>query len=80
MTTTALLPSRRREELAIRTHCPYCAFQCGIRMADTDGESVVCPYHAFRFDADTGECDQPGICSIATYPVEETDAGIVVTI
>ena len=40
MTTTAPPPIRRREELAIRTHCPYCAFQCGIRMADTDGESV----------------------------------------
>jgi len=39
--TIAPLPLvRRREELAIRTHCPYCAFQCGIRMADTAGESV----------------------------------------
>ena len=44
------------------------------------GDSVVCPYHNFRFDATTGECDQPGICSIATYPVEVTDSGIVVTL
>ena len=27
-------------DLAIRTHCPYCAFQCGVRVADTHGESV----------------------------------------
>lgn len=44
------------------------------------GDSVVCPYHNFRFDATTGECDQPGICSIATYPVDVTDTGIVVTL
>ena len=40
MTPAPLPLIRRREELAIRTHCPYCAFQCGIRVADTDGESV----------------------------------------
>ena len=40
MTPAPLPLIRRREELAIRTHCPYCAFQCGIRMADTAGESV----------------------------------------
>jgi nitrite reductase (NADH) small subunit len=34
------------------------------------GEQVVCPLHAFRFDSDTGACDQPGVCPVATYPVE----------
>ena len=27
----------RRTELAVRTHCPYCAYQCGIRMGDPFG-------------------------------------------
>ena len=44
------------------------------------GDSVVCPYHTFKFDSSTGECDQPGICSIATYPVEVSEAGIAVTL
>src|SRR5207249_303652 len=26
----------RRTELAVRTHCPYCAYQCGVRMGDPD--------------------------------------------
>jgi assimilatory nitrate reductase catalytic subunit len=27
-------------ELAVRTHCPYCAFQCGIRMSDPLGDAA----------------------------------------
>jgi nitrite reductase (NADH) small subunit len=34
------------------------------------GESVVCPLHAYRFDAATGACDQPGVCAITTHPAE----------
>ena len=34
------------------------------------GHQAVCPLHAFRFEAHTGACDQPGVCSIGTYPVE----------
>ncbi len=44
------------------------------------GDSVVCPYHAFRFDGGTGACDQAGTCGIATYPVEVSDDGVFVTI
>ena len=44
------------------------------------GDSVVCPYHAFRFEGATGACDQAGTCDIATYPVEVTDDGVFVTI
>ena len=40
----------------------------------------VCPYHVFKFDSHTGECDQPGICSIATYPVEVTDGTVFVNL
>ena len=34
------------------------------------GNNVVCPLHAFRFDATTGTCDQPNVCALGTYPVE----------
>jgi nitrite reductase (NADH) small subunit len=44
------------------------------------GDSVVCPYHAFRFEGATGACDQAGVCDISTYPVEVTDDGVFVTI
>ena len=44
------------------------------------GDSVVCPYHAFRFDSGTGACDQPGICSIATHPIEVAGDAVFVMI
>ena len=44
------------------------------------GDQVVCPFHAFRFDAHTGECDQPGECSIRTYPVEVRNGAVVVAL
>lgn len=34
------------------------------------GNSVVCPLHSFRYDMATGECDQPGACSVKAYAVE----------
>ena len=34
------------------------------------GHQIVCPLHAYRFTAGSGECDQAGVCSIGTYPVE----------
>src|SRR3954471_19772455 len=34
------LATHPEAELAFRTHCPYCAFQCGIRMDDTQGDSA----------------------------------------
>src|SRR5438093_11384674 len=27
------------------------------------GDAVVCPLHNFRFDLNTGACDQPDVCS-----------------
>jgi len=32
------LASEQTTEFAFRTHCPYCAFQCGIRMDDTQND------------------------------------------
>lgn len=44
------------------------------------GEQVVCPMHAFRYDAATGACDQPTTCGIGTYPVEVQAGTVVVTV
>jgi nitrite reductase (NADH) small subunit len=44
------------------------------------GEQVVCPLHAFRFRAETGECDQPNVCAVAVYPVNVTDNQVFVTV
>jgi len=34
------------------------------------GRQVVCPLHAYRYEAHTGACDSPGRCPIETFPVE----------
>lgn len=44
------------------------------------GDQVVCPLHAFRFRAETGECDQPNVCAVATYPVEVVGNEVLVTV
>ncbi|MBN9517664.1 Rieske 2Fe-2S domain-containing protein [bacterium] len=43
------------------------------------GHQVVCPLHAFRFGTD-GECDQPNVCAVATYPVEVEGAAVFITL
>jgi nitrite reductase (NADH) small subunit len=64
----AVFRTRSGRVFAVDGVCPH----KGGPLADgmLAGEQVVCPYHAFRYDAHTGECDQPGACSIVTHPVE----------
>ena len=44
------------------------------------GDQVVCPYHAYRYDGRTGECDQAGACSVTTYPARVTGGKVEVTL
>ena len=44
------------------------------------GHQVVCPLHAFRFEADTGACDQPNVCAVATFPVAVEGDTVFVTL
>ncbi len=71
----AVFQMRTGKVFAVANQCPH----KGGPLADgmLAGEQVVCPLHAFRFDSASGECDQPGVCAIETYPVEVTADGIV---
>lgn len=64
----AVFRTRSGRVFAVDGVCPH----KGGPLADgmLAGEQVVCPYHAFRYDGQSGECDQPDACSIATHPVE----------
>ncbi len=66
--SVAVFRTRAGRVFATANRCPH----KGGPLADgmLAGEQVVCPYHAFRFHADGGECDQPNVCAVATYPVE----------
>lgn len=67
----AVFRSRTNRVFAVANRCPH----RGGPLADgmLAGEQVVCPMHAFRFDPNDGECDQQGVCSVPTYPVELKD-------
>lgn len=77
-TPVAVFRTRAGKVFAVDASCPH----RGGPLADgmLAGDQVVCPYHAFRFHADTGACDQPGVCAIATYPVEVIDGTVTVTV
>ena len=67
----AVFKSRDGSLFALDGLCPH----KGGPLADgmVVGRQVVCPLHAFRYEAHTGDCDQPGACSIGTYPVDVED-------
>ncbi|OWK46411.1 Rieske (2Fe-2S) protein [Fimbriiglobus ruber] len=74
----AVFRTRTGTVLAVDGVCPH----KGAPLADgmLAGDQVVCPYHAFKFDTRTGECDQPGTCALKTYPVEVSAGVVVVTV
>jgi nitrite reductase (NADH) small subunit len=70
----AIFRNREGKVFALPNRCPH----RGGPLADgfIVGEQIVCPLHAYRFHGETGECEQPSICSLKTYPVEIVE-GIV---
>lgn len=64
----AVFRTRTGKVFAVTNRCPH----KGGPLADgmLAGDQVVCPLHAFRFDPESGDCDQPGVCPVITYPVE----------
>jgi nitrite reductase (NADH) small subunit len=64
----AVFRTRAGKVFAVANECPH----RGGPLADgmLVGEQVVCPMHAFRYEAKTGHCDQAGTCAVPTYAVE----------
>lgn len=77
-TPIAVFQNRAGHIFAVDGICPH----KGGPLADgmIAGDQVVCPYHTFRFHRETGVCDQPGVCALATYPVEVIDGQVFVTV
>jgi assimilatory nitrate reductase catalytic subunit len=48
-------PNAADTELAFRTHCPYCAFQCGIRMDDTRSDPAAIVQGDPHFPVNNGQ-------------------------
>ena len=74
----AVFKARDGKVFAVGGTCPHKAGPLADGMIV--GHQVVCPLHAFRFGADTGACDQPNVCSVATFPVEVEGDTVFVTL
>lgn len=64
----AIFRSREGAVFACEARCPH----KGAPLADgmLAGDQVVCPFHAYRYDSQTGTCDQSGAESVQMYPIE----------
>lgn len=76
--TIAVFRARDGAVFATANACPH----KGGPLADgmLVGHQVVCPLHAFRFAAGSGDCDQPNVCAVTTYPVEVEGAAVFLTL
>src|SRR4051794_24877673 len=76
--TVGVFQTRTGRFFAVENTCPHKGGPLSEGMIV--GEQVVCPLHAFRFEADTGDCDQPGVCSVAAFPVDIAGDAVFVTV
>ena len=77
----AVFRTRKGEFFAVDNKCPHKGgpLSEGMLARDSSGTpQVVCPLHQFRFAANTGECDQPGTCPVATYPVFQREGNVYI--
>ena len=45
-----------------------------------EGEVLMCPWHGWEYDALSGECLSRGSVQLPSYPVDEVDGDIVVSL
>ena len=75
----AVFRNRSGRVFAVEGVCPHKGGPLADGMLAGD-DTVVCPLHAFRFEAGTGACDQAEVCELVTYPVEVRNGTVLVTV
>jgi nitrite reductase [NAD(P)H] small subunit len=61
---------------ALDGKCPHRGGPLGF--GDVTGTRVMCPWHAWSFDLETGQCDVSPLESVRTWPVRVIDGQVVV--
>jgi nitrite reductase/ring-hydroxylating ferredoxin subunit len=61
---------------AFRNACAHVGLPLDRGMCDAEAGTITCPWHGFRFDADTGECLSAPQCQLEPFPLRVTD-GVV---
>ena len=72
-----ILVLRVKDELrAFRNACGHVGLPLDRGMCDAEAGTITCPWHGFRFDADTGACLSTPECRLEPFPLRVT-AGVV---
>jgi nitrite reductase/ring-hydroxylating ferredoxin subunit len=72
-----ILVLRVKDELrAFRNACGHVGLPLERGMCDVEAGTITCPWHGYRFDADTGECLSAPQCQLEPFPLRVT-AGVV---
>jgi nitrite reductase (NADH) small subunit len=74
----AVFRSRAGKVFAVDNVCPHKNGPLAEGMLA--GENIVCPLHAFRFNAHDGTCDQSSVCAVTTYAAEVRDGTVYLTL
>lgn len=69
-----------QQAVAFHNECPH--FKGPLGSGRLHGDSIVCPWHFFRFDLATGAAagTDASIMKLKLYPVREADGGVLVEI
>jgi len=72
-----ILVLRTKGELrAFRNACAHVGLPLERGMCDVAAGTITCPWHGFRFDADTGACLSAPSCRLEPFPLR-VSAGVV---
>ncbi len=77
-TEIAVFRSRAGSIHAVENRCPHRGGPLAEGMLA--GNRVVCPYHSFRYELQTGNCDQAGACAAEVFPARVSDGWILLTL
>jgi len=61
---------------AFRNACAHVGLPLDRGMCDAEAGTITCPWHGYRFDADTGACLSAPQCQLEPFPLRVTD-GVV---
>ena len=72
-----ILVLRVKDEFrAFRNACGHVGLPLERGRCDVEAGTITCPWHGFRFDADTGECLSAPQCQLEPFPLR-VEAGVI---
>lgn len=70
----------RGELRAFRNACGHIGLPLDRGMMDAEAGTITCPWHGYRFDAESGECLSAPDCGLEPFPIREVGGTVEVKI